>query len=273
MPRYPRWGPYKTSVVSSGSEKTFKKMTTVPKPTLSSPWNDWRVAFVEEKNKLVWEPTGYDVIVDYLNNQLAKLLSEVKTMDGIKLGDDCLLIQIRVKKEANIHSPISWYIFPRFENKTSMENKIKKHARGAKGVEDKKMDIEGLGKFNLNDLAVQFSLLDDFQAEYSNNVELYKGHIRGVVKYNVLEPCFLEWKIFTVIIIYLFKAIYVFIGDNNLPYVEHDCHQYGKDLYSIGDINNTVRVMRTITRNKELEKHGSSNNQQENNHNKFSKKI
>lgn len=54
------------------------------------------------------------------------------------------------------------------------------------------MDIKGLGKFNLNDLAIQFSLLDDFEAEYKKNIEIYKSAIRSIVNYNLIEQNYLE---------------------------------------------------------------------------------
>lgn len=189
MPRYPRWGPYKTSIVSSSSKKTHKHMTTIPKPIMTSDWSFWKIIKVEKK--IVWEAHGYDAIVSYLSNRLTKILSE--EMEGIKQGDDCVLIQIRVKKGADIHLPTSWHVGLRFERKILMEGMMKRFAKGVRGVEDdKQLDIKGLGKFNLNDLAIQFSLLDDFEAEYKKNIEIYKSAIRSIVNYNLIEQNYLE---------------------------------------------------------------------------------
>ncbi|OLS32301.1 MAG: hypothetical protein HeimAB125_10220 [Candidatus Heimdallarchaeota archaeon AB_125] len=65
MPKHPFSPPFKSTLVVSKSKDFEKHMTTIPKPIITSKWQSWNMKLLRE-NKLLWYPSEYENILDYL---------------------------------------------------------------------------------------------------------------------------------------------------------------------------------------------------------------
>ncbi len=161
MPKHPKYPPFKTNIVSSGSKDSHKHMITIPKPVIQSKWKKWVIK--KEEKSLMWFPEGVENIISLLEEDWIIAYSKALTCRDPKKTP---LVYVIYNTSKPLEKPESWYLM------------LKPFLKGSK------IDFED--DLNPNKPEKLFHVVSDQELEEYDKIETNKPNF-DVEKYVKLE--------------------------------------------------------------------------------------